>query len=100
MNQKDKLTEATMKVLQEELDNNSKGKFNVLDTKELNETYSEKLGGDPEDFISDIKIIKNHLEDIDTDMFGSHLAQQMVEEFLDTCNTQINMTKQKFNLDD
>ena len=53
------------------------------------EAYSEKLGGDPEDFVSDVNTIKAALEAIDTESFGSHLAQQMVYDWIKTCNYQI-----------
>ena len=65
---------------------------------ELNEEYSSKLGGDPEDFISDVQEILNKLNEIDTTNFGSHLAEEIVEEFIETCNSQISMTKDRFNI--
>lgn len=55
----------------------------------LKEEYSEALGGDPEDVISDVNEIINALNAIDTDSFGSHIAQQMVEDFITKCNEQI-----------
>ena len=55
----------------------------------LKEEYSEKLGGDPEDLISDVNEIINALNAIDTSSFGSHLAEQMVEDWIDTCNRHI-----------
>lgn len=64
------------------------------------ETYSEKLGGDPQDFISDCQSILKSLNEIDTDNFGTHLAQQMIEEWIETAETQINMIKSRYNLDD
>lgn len=85
MNQKDKLEEALISVLKEN---------------KLDEGYSDKLGGDPQDFISDVNEIKQVLTSLDVTKFGSHLAQQMVEEFINTCDTQMNMTKQKYNLED
>lgn len=85
MNQKDKLEEAVI---------------NALKENKLDEGYSDKLGGDPQDFISDVNEIKQVLTSLDVTKFGSHLAQQMVEEFIDTCDTQMNMTKQKYNLED
>ena len=33
--------------------------------------------------------IVNALNTIDTSSFGSHLAEQMVEDWIDTCNRQI-----------
>ena len=61
--------------------------------KSLKEEYSEKLGGDPEDFVSDVETIKAALEAIDAESFGSHLAQQMVYDWIDTCNYQIEKGK-------
>lgn len=55
----------------------------------LKEEYSEAFGGDPEDVISDVNEIINALNAIDTDSFGSHIAQQMVEDFITKCNEQI-----------
>lgn len=55
----------------------------------LREEYSETLGGDPEDVISDVNEIINALNTIDTSSFGSHIAQQMVEDFITKCNEQI-----------
>ena len=61
--------------------------------KSLTEEYSDKLGGDPNDFAKDVEVIKQALEAIDTSAFGSHLAQQMVEDWIDTCNYQIEKGK-------
>lgn len=55
----------------------------------LREEYSETLGGDSEDVISDVNEIINALNTIDTSSFGSHIAQQMVEDFITKCNEQI-----------
>ena len=55
----------------------------------LREEYSETLGGDPEDVISDLNEIINALNTIDTSSFGSHIDQQMVEDFITKCNEQI-----------
>ena len=55
----------------------------------LKEEYSETFGGDPEDFISDVNEIVNALNTIDTSSFGSHLAEQMVDDWIDICNRQI-----------
>ena len=55
----------------------------------LREEYSETLGGDPEDVISDVNEIINALNTIDTSSFGSHIAKQMVEDFITKCNEQI-----------
>lgn len=59
----------------------------------LKEEYSESLGGDPEDVISDVNEIIKALSAIDTESFGSHLAQQMVEDFITKCNEQIEKVK-------
>ena len=61
--------------------------------KSLEESYSDKLGGDPEDFVSDVEAIKAKLSEIDTLGFGSHLAVQMVEDWIETCNYQIEKGK-------
>ena len=66
----------------------------------LKEEYSDRLGGEPSDFISDVESIKQTLASIDTSKFGSHLAEQIVEEFIETCDNQINMVKSKYNLDE
>ena len=62
----------------------------------LKEEYSEKLGGDPEDFVQDVEIIKQALLAIDTSKFGSHLAEQIIEDWVSTCDSQISMAKSRF----
>lgn len=60
------------------------------------EGYIEKLGGVPEDFISDIQSIKDKLNEIDTNSFGTKLAYEVWEQFDDTCDYQIQSTKDRF----
>lgn len=62
-------------------------------TVHLKESYSDKLGGDPADFVSDVEAIKAKLSEIDTSGFGSHLAEQMVEDWIETCDYQIEKGK-------
>lgn len=62
-------------------------------TVHLKESYSDKLGGDPSDFVTDVETIKAKLSEIDTSGFGSRLAVQMVEDFIDTCDRQIKKAK-------
>lgn len=64
----------------------------------VTEDYSEKLGGDPEDFVTDMKAIIAHLEDFDTTKLGSKLAVQIIDDFIETCNNQMNMTEAKYEL--
>lgn len=59
----------------------------------LKEEYSEKFGGDPKDFIGDLISVKYQLSKLNLDGFGSHLARQMVEDFIDTCDRQIEKAK-------
>lgn len=59
----------------------------------LKEAYSDKLGGDPSDFVTDVEAIKAKLSEIDTSGFGSHLAAQMVEDWIETCDYQIEKGK-------
>ena len=66
------------------------------ESEKLEEKYSEKLGGDPEDFIKDVETIKAKLEEIDTNSFGAKLSQQMVWDWIETCDSQISMTKSRF----
>ena len=63
------------------------------ESKKLTEENSEKLGGDPEDFISDVQIILDTLNQIDTSSFGTKLAQQMIEDWVETCERQIQKGK-------
>lgn len=65
----------------------------AMNESSLTEEYSEKLGGDPADFVSDVESIKATLEAIDTSSFGTHLAQQMVEDWIETCERQIQKGK-------
>lgn len=72
-------------------------KWNTLgESEKLKEEYSEKLGGDPEDFIKDVETIKAKLEEIDTNSFGAKLSQQMVWDWIETCDSQISMAKSRF----
>lgn len=70
----------------------------------LNERYVEKFGGDSEDFVADVEVIKAALEAIDTDSFGAKLSQQMVWDWIETCDYQIEkgnrLTKGEFNESD
>lgn len=66
--------------------------FGSLD-ESLKEAYSEKFGGDPKDFIGDLISVKHQLSKLNLDGFGSHLARQMVEDFIDTCDRQIKKAK-------
>ena len=59
----------------------------------MKEEYSEKFGGDPKDFIGDLISVKYQLSNLNLDSFGSHLARQMVEDFIDTCDRQIEKAK-------
>lgn len=59
----------------------------------LKESYSDKLGGDPADFVPDVEAIKAKLSEIDTSGFGSRLAAQMVEDWIETCDYQIEKGK-------
>lgn len=70
-----------------------------LDESKSKESYSEKLGGVPSDFINDLEELKAKLNEIDTDKFGSKLAAQMVDDFISTCDSQIGMTKSRYHLD-
>lgn len=73
---------------------NAKAKHNKAnESEELNEKYVDTFGGDAEDFISDLNVIIETVKSIPTDTFGTHLAQQMVEDFLDTCNRQVEKAK-------
>lgn len=58
--------------------------------------YKEKLGGDPEDYISDIQSIKDKLNELDPDKFATKLAYEVWEQFDDTCDYQIQSTKDRF----
>ena len=62
--------------------------------------YSDKLGGDPEDFISDMIQIKSSIERIDTEEFGTKLAKQIIDDFIETCESQIEMTRNKYNINE
>lgn len=58
------------------------------DTK-LEEKYVESFGGDTEDFMKEVEVIKAKLEEIDTDGFGAKLSQQMVDDWIETCDRLI-----------
>ena len=63
-----------------------------------NSKYSDRLGGNPSDFIRDVKEIKAKLDEINVDGFGSKLAYEMVESFSDTCDSQIRMAQDRFGI--
>ena len=79
-----------MKVLNENVSKNI--------IKKLNEGYNDEIGGDPEDFINDLEMLRQHLETFDMSKFGTHLAAQMITDFVETINSQIEMTKNKYDL--
>ena len=66
----------------------------------MKEEYSEKFGRDPKDFISDLISVKYQLSKLNLDGFGSHLARQMVEDFIDTCDRQIEKAKRLASRDE
>lgn len=70
----------------------------VYESKQLNEEYSEELGGDPEDFVSDLKDILNKLNEIDTSDLGSHKAEEILSNLIDECNNKIKQVTSKYNL--
>lgn len=78
--------------VQSELDD-MKEQLQESDKNKLKEEYSEKFGGDPKDFISDLISVKYQLSKLNLDSFGSHLARQMVEDFIETCDRQIEKAK-------
>ena len=78
--------------VQSELDD-MKEQLQESDKNKLKEEYSEKFGRDPKDFIGDLISVKHQLSKLNLDGFGSHLARQMVEDFIDTCDRQIKKAK-------
>lgn len=66
----------------------------------VEEDYSEKLGGDPTDFVTDMDQLIAHLDSFDMSKFGTHLAAEMVVEFVQTCNNQKDMIKTRYNLEE
>ena len=72
---------------------NARAKHKTNESEDLNEKYVDTFGGDTEDFITDLNVVIETVKSIPTDTFGTHLAQQMVEDFLDTCNRQIEKAK-------
>ena len=70
---------------------------------ELKEDYSVRLGGDPEDFITDVSNILvslNAFKESSTFQFATHLAEEIVDSFISTCKSQIEMTKNKYNIEE
>jgi hypothetical protein len=73
--------------------------LHLWEAEKLNEAnlgYNDKLGGDPEDYISDIQSIKDKLNELDTNKFATKLAYAVWEQFDDTCDYQIQSTKDRF----
>lgn len=66
------------------------------ESEKLNETYSEKLGGNPEDFISDVNEILALIKTFDTNKLATKLAYQLIEDFEMKCEDLITMTKDRY----
>ena len=66
------------------------------ESEKLNEAYSEKLGGNPEDFISDVNEILALIKTFDTNKLATKLAYQLIEDFETKCEDLITMTKDRF----
>lgn len=79
-----------MKVLNENVSKNIINK--------LNEEYSDEIGGDPEDYISDLEELKKYLNLFNVSKFGTHLASQILVDFVETLYDKIEATKEKYNL--
>lgn len=70
----------------------------TLKKKKLKEEYSDEIGGDPEDYISDLEELRTYIDTFDMSKFGTHLASQMVMDLVETINKQIEYTKTKYDL--
>lgn len=68
------------------------------ETKSLTEQYSEKIGGDPQDFVSDVNTIINKLKEIDTKSLATHLSEEMLLDFIQTCESNISLISGKYHL--
>ncbi len=68
--------------------------------KSLKEDYSERLGGYPEDFISDMKSLLYQLRTIEVENFGTNLAKQIVYDFEETVENQMKMIANKYDLEE
>lgn len=79
-----------MKVLNENVSKNIMNK--------LNEGYVEEIGGEPEDFIHDMEELKKYLNLFNVSKFGTHLASQILIDFVETLYDKIETTKEKYNL--
>ncbi len=66
------------------------------ESENLKEEYSEKLGGDPEDFLSDMTKIKSCIMEIGKHTIATHLAEEVIMNFLETCDSQIAMVKSRY----
>lgn len=91
---KDRVKQSTdAETKRQEILANARAKHKTNESEDLNEKYVDTFGGDAKDFIADLNVIIETVKSIPTDTFGTHLAQQMVEDFLDTCNRQIEKAK-------
>ena len=61
--------------------------------KSLKEGYVEAFGGDAEDFAGDMEYIINEMKPLSMNAFGTKLAQQMIDDFIDTCKRQLAKAK-------
>ena len=66
----------------------------------VEEDYSEKLGGEPADFVNDVKALLRELKTIETENFATQLAKEMVYEFEETCESQIRIITAIYNLEE
>lgn len=88
-------TEETAEVVEEPVQESLQESKEVVE-----EDYSEKLGGEPADFVNDVKALLRELKTIETENFATQLAKQMVYEFEETCESQIRMITARFNLEE
>lgn len=73
----------------------------LQESKEIvEEDYSQKLGGEPADFVNDVKALLRELKTIETENFATQLAKEMVYEFEETCESQIRMITARYNLEE
>ena len=95
--------ESAEKAVEEFLNSNpnykNKGKIVAIPLGEkLTEEYSDEIGGDPEDYISDLEELRTYIDTFDMSKFGTHLASQMVMDLVEAINKQIEYTKTKYDL--
>ena len=71
----------------------------IKEDETLEEDYSQRIGGDPEDYIIDLRYLLREIKTIETENLTTGLAKEIVTDFEDKLESQIRQTIYKYELD-